>query len=87
MKRMKFNRKKKKMNKINIAIVILIALSALLFLDHFRIHGYWFDVHDLLLQTDSGLAFVSHEFFSMLFGFAAIVLVGFKVIYNLLATK
>lgn len=62
----------------NIAILVLVSLSALLFLDHFRIHGYLFDVHDLLLQTDSGLGFDSHEFFSMLFLLLAGILSIFK---------
>lgn len=66
------------MKKINIAIIILLSLSILLFLDHFRIHGYLFDVHDLLLQTDSGLGFDSHEFFSMLFILLAATLALFK---------
>ncbi|MBT3985049.1 hypothetical protein HOD38_03920 [archaeon] len=67
------------MKKIDIAIIILISLSALLFLDHFRIHGYFFDLHDLLLQTDSGLGFDSHEFFSMLFIFIAAILALFNL--------
>lgn len=86
-KRMEFDREMKKMRKINIAIIVLVALSILLFLDHFRIHGYWFDVHDFLLQTDSGLGFDSHEFFLMLFVFTALVLAGYKLIHNLLTTE
>ncbi|KPJ85678.1 hypothetical protein AMJ57_02275 [Parcubacteria bacterium SG8_24] len=53
---------------------MLAALPALLLLDHYRIHGYWFDAHDLLLRTDSGLGFDSHEFFVMLSALLAALL-------------
>jgi len=62
------------MRKIDLGITLSSTAAILLPLDHFRIHGYWYDAHDLLLRTDSGLGFDSHEFFFMVFACTAIVL-------------
>jgi len=66
------------MRKIDALITASLAMAAVLLLDHFRIHGYWYDAHDLLLKTDSGLGFDSHEFFVMTAAAAAMVLAVFR---------
>lgn len=63
-----------KAGKDDIVIAALAALAAVLLLDHFRIHGYWFDAHDLIMQTDSGRGFDSHEFFWLVSAFTALAL-------------
>jgi len=69
------------MKKVNLIISLLIFFVVLLVLDHYRIHGYFFDMHDLLLQTESGLGYDSHEFWEMFFGGSAGIL-GLISVYN-----
>jgi len=65
--------------KLSLIIKLLFLLAFLLVLDHYRIHGYWYDTHDLLLKTDSGLGFDSHEFFIMLLSGLGVSLSGYKL--------
>jgi hypothetical protein len=80
-------RKQNKNIKLTTVITTLFLLAFLLLLDHYRIHGYWYDTHDLLLKTDSGLGFDSHEFFIMLFTFLGASLAGYKIFTKIIKTR